>query len=204
MAASLRFGPPSASTAHLCVDMQNLFAEETPWRTPWMARVRPVVAELARYTAHATIFTRFIPPHDPSEAAGSWQRYFERWRELTRQHVDPRLLELVPELQELVPPAVVFDKQVYSPFHDGRLTHYLQRRAIDTLVISGTETDVCVLAAVLAAVDQGYRVIVALDALCSSSDDTHDALMKLYGNRFGQQIEMADTETILSQWPKIE
>jgi nicotinamidase-related amidase len=58
--------------------------------------------------------------------------------------------------------------------------------------------------AVLAAVDQGYRVIVALDALCSSSDDTHDALMKLYGNRFGQQIEMADTETILSQWPKIE
>jgi nicotinamidase-related amidase len=187
----------------LCVDMQNLFAEETPWRTPWMARVRPVVAELARYTAHATIFTRFIPPHDPSEAAGSWQRYFERWRELTRQHVDPRLLELVPELQELVPPAVVFDKQVYSPFHDGRLTHYLQRRGIDTLVISGTETDVCVLAAVLAAVDQGYRVIVALDALCSSSDDTHDALMKLYGNRFGQQIEMADTETILSQWPKL-
>lgn len=57
--------------------------------------------------------------------------------------------------------------------------------------------------AVLAAIDQGYRVIVALDALCSSSDETHDALMKLYSDRFGQQIEMADTETILSQWPKI-
>jgi nicotinamidase-related amidase len=184
--------------------MQNLFAEDTPSRTPWMARVRPVVAELARHTAHATIFTRFIPPHAPNEAAGTWQRYFERWSELTRQHVDPRLLELVPELQELVPPAVVFDKQVYSPFHDGRLTHHLRLRGIDTLVISGTETDVCVLAAVLAAVDQGYRVIVALDALCSSSDETHDALMTLYSSRFGQQIEMADTETILSQWPKVD
>jgi nicotinamidase-related amidase len=97
----------------------------------------------------------------------------------------------------------VFDKQVYSPFHDGRLAHYLRRRGIDTLVISGTETDVCVLAAVLAAVDHGYRVIIAVDALCSSSDDTHDALMKLYSTRFDQQIEMAETEAVLSQWPKV-
>jgi nicotinamidase-related amidase len=181
--------------------MQNLFAEDTPWHTPWMERVRPIVAELARYTAQSTVFTRFIPPRDPHEVAGTWQRYFERWREVTREQIDPRLLELVPELQALVPPAVVFDKQVYSPFHDGRLAQHLRRRGIDSLVISGTETDVCVLAAVLAAVDHGYRVVVALDALCSSTDETHDALVKLYSDRFGQQIELADTESILSHWP---
>ena len=203
MAASLRYGPLSVSTAHLCIDMQNLFAEDTPWRTPWMERVRPVIAELARYCAHATIFTRFIPPYCPEDVSGTWRRYFDRWYELTRQNIDLELLKLVPELQELVPPATILDKQVYSPFHDGRLARYLRQREIDTLVISGTETDVCVLTAVLTAVDYGYRVIIAVDALCSSSDETHDALMKLYSRRFSQQIEMADTETIVNQWPRV-
>ena len=127
MANSLRFGPPTASTAHLCVDMQNVFAEDTPWRTSWMERVRPVVAELARYKPHSTVFSRFMPPDRPEDAKGAWRRYFERWQDLTRQNIDPQLLELVPELQELVPPAVIFDKRVYSPFHDGRLSPYLRR-----------------------------------------------------------------------------
>jgi nicotinamidase-related amidase len=71
----------------------------------------------------------------------------------------------------------------------------------DTLIISESETDVCVLATVLAAVDLGYRVIVARDALCSSSDEGHDRLLRLYQNRFTEKIETADAETILSQWP---
>ena len=101
MANSLRFGPPTASTAHLCVDMQNVFAEDTPWRTSWMERVRPVVAELARYKPHSTVFSRFMPPDRPEDAKGPWRSYFERWQDLTRQNIDPQLLELVPELQEL-------------------------------------------------------------------------------------------------------
>ena len=202
MGASLRHGPLTPSTAHLCIDMQNLFAEDTPWQTPWMERVRPVVAELARFCAHATIFTRFIPPCSPDEVAGTWRCYFERWRELTRGNIDLELLELVPELRKLAPPAVVINKGVYSPFYDGRLVRYLNQRRIDTLVISGAETDVCVLAAILDAVDHGYRVVIAVDALCSSSDETHDALMKLYHQRFSEQIEMAETETILNLWPK--
>ena len=105
-------------------------------------------------------------------------------------------------LQELVPPAVVIDKQVYSPFHDGRLAPHLRERGIDSLVVSGTETDICVLAAVLAAVDHGFRVVIAADALCSSTDATHDALLRLYHQRFGQQIEVAETDAILAQWAR--
>jgi hypothetical protein len=26
---------------HICVDVQRMFAEETPWHVPWMARVIP-------------------------------------------------------------------------------------------------------------------------------------------------------------------
>jgi nicotinamidase-related amidase len=57
-----------------------------------------------------------------------------------------------------------------------------------------------VLAAVLDAIDLGIRVVLPTDALCSSSDESHDALLGLYRNRFGQQVETADAETILSCW----
>lgn len=197
----LTHGPLPRSTAHLCVDMQNLFAEDTPWRTPWMDRVRPLVARLARHRPERTVFTRFIPPRRPEDATGTWRRYFERWHEVTGEEADPRLFELVPELKELVPPGKVFDKAVYSPFHDGRLAAMLHEDGVDTLVLSGTETDVCVLAATLAAIDHGFRVVLAEDTLCSSTDETHDALMKLYHDRYGQQIEVAKVETIIAQWP---
>jgi nicotinamidase-related amidase len=76
----------------------------------------------------------------------------------------------------------------------------LQHRGVDTLVITGAETEVCVLSTVLGAVDLGYRLIVVADALCSVSDATHDALMLLYRERFAQQIEVASTDTILEVW----
>jgi len=197
---ALPFGPLTDRTAHICVDMQNIFAEETPWHTPWMARVLPVVTRIAERHPSRTIFTRFIPPYRPDQMPGRWQRYYERWRELTLERIDPWLIDLVPPLATLAPPAEVIDKRVYSPFSEPKLSDLLRRRRVDSLLITGAETDVCVLAAVLDAVDLGYRVVLATDALCSSSDATHDALLALYRNRFSQQIETASSETILACW----
>lgn len=147
--------------------MQNLFAEETPWHTPWMTRVLPIVRRIATYHPSKTIFTRFVPPEQPDQMHGTWQRYYERWQDLTLERIDPRLIELIPELGALAPPAEVIDKRVYSPFSEPQLLARLRQRKIDSLVITGAETDVCVLAAVLGAVDQGYRVVLGTDALCS-------------------------------------
>ncbi|MFL5270053.1 MAG: cysteine hydrolase family protein [Stellaceae bacterium] len=197
---TLSFGPLTERTIHLCVDMQNMFAEETPWHTPWMERVLPAVEEIAGLQAKRTVFTRFVPPTEASAMPGSWRRYYERWSEMTRSRLDPRLIELVPPLARFAPPAAVIDKHVYSPFVERGLLNLLRERQADALVITGAETDVCVLAAVLGAVDFGYRVILAVDAICSSSDETHDALLALYHQRFAQQIEAADTSTILRHW----
>lgn len=71
---------------------------------------------------------------------------------------------------------------------------------IDTLVVTGGETDVCVLSAVLGAVDRGYRIIIVTDALCSSSDEAHDAMLTLYHGRYGQQVETVTTGTLLRSW----
>ena len=56
------------------------------------------------------------------------------------------------------------------------------------------------LATVLEAVDIAYRVIVVRDAMCSSSDEGHDMLMRLYHTRYTEQIETADAATILARW----
>lgn len=199
-ASSLRFGPLGQRTVHLCVDMQVLFAADTPWHTPWMKRVLPVVARIAEQHPARTLFTRFLPPRHCDELPGTWRRFYERWAELTLDRIDPSWLELVPPLRRLLPPATVIDKRVYSPFAEPALPQQLRQWQADALVITGAETDVCVLAAVLDAVDCGYRVVLARDAICSSSDETHDALMTLYGRRFSEQIETVDTDVILAAW----
>ena len=77
----------------------------------------------------------------------------------------------------------------------------LRDAGIDTLVITGGETDVSVLATILGAIDWGFRVILVTDALCSSAGDTHDAMMNIYLNRFGEQVETVTTDTLLENWP---
>lgn len=199
--AGLRFGALGPSTRHLCVDMQRVFARGTPWATPWLERVLPRVVALAEARTAATIFTRFLTPARPEAAGGAWRRYYSHWAEMTASRLDPALLRLLPELERLAPPARVFDKTVYSPWFDSRLHALLRRESVDTVVITGAETEVCVAAAVLGAVDLGYRVIVVSDAICSSADATHDAMVDIYHQRFGLQIEVADSETVLAHWP---
>jgi hypothetical protein len=80
MASALRFGPLSAGTVHLCIDMQTLFAERTDWHVPWLERVLPTVTRLAEARRARTVFTRFVPPERPEEAVGAWGRYYRHWR----------------------------------------------------------------------------------------------------------------------------
>ena len=126
-----------------------------------------------------------------------WNAFYKKWENVTRESLPPEFLLLIPPLERFAPPAEVFDKDRYSAFHDGRLHSFLLTKRVRTLVISGAETDVCVLSTVLDAVDHGYRVIVVEDAVCSSSDAGHDALMTMYRQRLSLQIELAPTQEIL-------
>jgi nicotinamidase-related amidase len=185
---------------HLCIDMQVLFSRQGPWPTPWMERVLPVVLRLVECAPAQTIFTRFLTPPHPEAMPGMWRAYYRKWADVTRDKIDPAILGLMPELRGFTPPGAVFDKMVYSAFADGRLHEHLQEHSVDTLIVSGSETDVCVLASALAAVDHGYRLILARDAVCSSSDEAHDASLRLYRQRFDLQIELAESREILEAW----
>jgi nicotinamidase-related amidase len=191
----------TSRTVHLCIDMQRIFSSEGPWATPWMGRVLPVVTEIAARFPERTVFTRFITPERPEEMPGRWRCYYEKWRETTRERLDPRMLDLAPPLARLAPPATVIDKTRYSAFAGSGLLAELRKRKADGLIVTGAETDVCVLATVLDAVDLGHRVILVRDAICSSSDAGHDALLEVYHRRYSLQIETADAEDVLSRWP---
>jgi nicotinamidase-related amidase len=196
----LRFGPIGEHGIHLCVDMQRMFDAETPWATGWLREILPRVVDLCEAHPARTIFSRFMPPVDSSSAFGTWRRYYTRYEEMTLQRIDPGLLELMPELQTFAPPAAVLNKQTYSPWRGNDLLSIVLSRKIDTVIVSGGETDICVLATVLGAVDAGLRVVVATDALCSSVNQTHDALMYFYRERLSEQIEAAETDEILYSW----
>lgn len=197
--AGLRFGELGDSAVHICVDMQRMFVEGTPWASDWMLKVLPEVIRLCEKSRARTVFTRFVTPDEPRDTSGSWRRYYTRWPQMTRSQLDESYLELLAPLK-LFPEGMVFDKNTYSPWATGTLHQALRSRHVDTVVISGGETDVCVLATVLGAVDAGYRVVVATGALCSSADQLHDALSTWYRTRLSEQIEAASVDEIVANW----
>jgi nicotinamidase-related amidase len=200
MADSLQPLPLTAKTVHLCIDMQVIFSAGGIWPTPWIERVLPIVNEIVGRFPARTVFTRFITPEKAADMPGMWQAYYRRWQNATREQIDPALLDLMPSLTQFVPPAAVINKTRYSAFVEPHLFAHLKERQADALIVTGSETDVCVLATVLGAVDLGYRVIVVRDAICSSSDEGHDALLRVYHGRYSEQIETASAADVLARW----
>jgi nicotinamidase-related amidase len=191
---------PIKDAVHLCVDMQRIFAKGGIWETPWMERVRLIVADITSQFADRTVFTRFITPQTFDQRPGRWRKYYHRWEAATRERLSPDQLDLLPELRCFVPPAFVIDKPAYSAFFQSNVDAFLAEKSIATVVVTGAETDVCVASTVFDAVDRGLRVIIVEDALCSSSDAGHDALMTMYRTRLQEQIELITADRLPELW----
>jgi len=199
--STLRDEPLDPAAAHLCIDVQRLFLPGTDWGLEWMPRVLPQVVALCEPAPEATVFTRFVPARRPGEGRGVWARYWTRWASMTLEATGPEMVGLVPELARFVPPATVVDKPVYSPWLGSDLHARLAARGCRSVLVTGGETDMCVLATVLGAADLGYRTILVSDAVCSTSDDAHDAMLALFSERYGQHVEIGLTEVVRDLWP---
>jgi nicotinamidase-related amidase len=191
---------PIKDAVHLCVDMQRIFSKAGLWQTPWMERVLPTISAVAALSPARTVFSRFITPASADDAPGQWRRYYRRWATATRENLEPSQLDLVPELARYAPPATIIDKPAYSAFYRSSLAAFLAERRVTTLIVSGAETDVCVLSTVLDAVNIGYRVVIVQDGLCSSSDEGHDALMTMYRLRYTEQIDLTTADMLPEIW----
>ena len=192
--------PFSKHTLHIVIDVQRLFAEKTEWYTPAIADILPNVLKLTKARPSDTLFARFVVPKNAQAATGAWKTYYKRWTCFTLDTLDEAMLDLVPPLAEIAEPHAIVDKETYSVFGSPGFAERLQAAGIDTLIFSGVETDVCVYASVLDAVDAGYRVILAADALTSSDMAAHTAVMNILVPRLSERVEVLSTEAIVNMW----
>jgi nicotinamidase-related amidase len=195
-----RPAPFDDGTLLIVVDMQRLFESGTIWQVPRLPGLVPLIARLIERRPARTILTRFMTPASADAAAGSWRRYYRRWSSVTLAEMDPALLELVPALAAFAPPGEICDKTTYSAFESESFRDQLRRRRAKTLIFCGIETDVCVLASVLGAIDHGYHVVLAKDAMASSSDAAHQAVGDQRGARPDPQKQQQSVATIQSRW----
>ncbi|MCE2574788.1 cysteine hydrolase family protein [Komagataeibacter sp. FNDCR2] len=186
---------------HVCVDMQRMFREKTPWQAAWMPSILPNIVDIVTRHAENTVFTRFIPPQRADDACGAWREYYEHWHQMTRAEIDPDLLELVPELKVFSFPDKVFDKNNYSAWRATKFRDYVRNHDPAAIVLTGGETDICVLFTALEAIDRGYRTIIISDAVYSSVDETHDSTINFYTKRFTNQILTISTKEFNRQAP---
>ena len=183
---------------HICIDMQRIFLEPGPWFAEAGLDLLPKIDQLLQARHISPIFTKFITPSTPNEAIGSWQTYYKFWHQVTKEEAGEEWLTLHPSLKKFAKSANTFDKTTYDAFASGSFRSSIERANPSALVFSGIETDVCVLATVLTAVDLGYRTIVVKDAVISSDLNSHNACFEFLFPRYSQQIEIATVTDILS------
>ena len=194
-------GALAADALHIVVDMQRLFVEHPDWSVPDLPKIVPPILRLIDAHPRQTLFTRFLTPRTAAEASGQWRHYYRHWQSVTLAHMDPALLDLVAPLAARARPGTILDKKSHGGFDSPTFANAILRRQTSTLVLTGVETDVCVLALAFAATDLGYRVIVVEDAVASSSPAGHRAALEAIYPRLDQQIQIATVDEVLVVWP---
>ena len=196
----MTLAPLSANTLHVVIDVQRIFAEETVWHTPVIGEILPNLIALCEALPDRTLFAKFMLPQSAESASGGWKTYYERWTAMTLDVMPAEMQDLIDPLKRFANAGNEFEKLTYSAFGSSWFVAYLKERAIDTIVFSGVETDVCVYASVLDAVDAGYRVVIASDAVGSSDTAAHDATMTHLAPRLTDQVDIVSTANIVNAW----
>jgi nicotinamidase-related amidase len=171
--------PAAGRTALVVVDMQRAFLEpgeamEVPPAREVVPRIRellmafrarrlPVVFTEFLYTETAPLLVGELHPEHRRAAPGT-PRGFGRPSSscLAGEANVATVAELAPRPDELV-----VQKSSYDAFHGTVLDGALRARGITHLVITGTLTDICVLATVVGGFNREYRMTVVEDGVAT-------------------------------------
>ena len=105
--------------------------------------------------------------------------------------------ELTPGEKDLV-----FEKRFYSGFRDTGLDAALRDLQVDTLLITGIHTHICVLHTVMDAFYHRYKVYVVRDAVAAFSQEDHEYALKYMEKVYG--AELVGLEEALSLMEKAQ
>lgn len=191
-----------AAPALIVVDMQNDFVRagaplEVPDARVTIGAHRRLIAAFRR-AGRPVVFTRFIATPEPSLLwnwspqcappvgccqAGRLRTYGDAVGEREGIAV---IDELAPEAGDLV-----IDKFGYGAFHGTRLADALRQRAVASLAITGTVTQICVEETAREAFHHGFATTLVADAVSSFAPDLHAATLTNFAMKFGW-VETAD------------
>ncbi|MGI8626180.1 MAG: cysteine hydrolase family protein [Geodermatophilaceae bacterium] len=169
------------SPAILVIDMQRDFVDAgAPIECPGARAIIPDIARLldvARERQLPIIYTEERHRHDgiDLEIANS---------EPPHCLEGTSGIELVPLLRPR-PADYIVAKRRYSGFFATDLDLLLRSLRVDTLILAGAATDVCVRATAQDAHQLNYRVIVAREWVAGTSDDQHQAALHNIDYVFG-------------------
>jgi len=107
--------------------------------------------------------------------------------------------ETIPPLAPR-PDELVVRKHGYDAFHGTPLDGALRARGVTSLVVTGTLTDICVLASIVGAFNREYRVTVAEDAVATLWPEIQRATLDIIGRAFGRVVSSKDIASEVTAW----
>lgn len=199
-------------TALLVVDMQRGFldpgeAMEVP---PARACVPVIRALLERFRGQRLpiVFTAFVyspdlpllvgelhPEHKPA-AAGAPRGFGMPSSSCLAGSPSARITDALAPL----PGKPVIDKRWYDAFAGSPLDGVLRARGVTSLVVTGTMTDICVLATVIGAFNREYRVSVVDDGVATLWPDIQRATLDIVARAYGRVVSSKQVLDTISAW----
>jgi ureidoacrylate peracid hydrolase len=102
----------------------------------------------------------------------------------------------ITEMLQVEEGEIQVQKTCYSAFHQTDLAATLRAKGVDTVVVTGIMSTVCVESTARAAVFDGFHTVIAEDAVGDAPEETA-SFLKRFGTFFGQ---VQKTEEICGQW----
>lgn len=190
--------PAPGRTALVVVDMQRAFLEpgqamEVPPAREVIPRIQellavfrarrlPVVFTEFLYSESAPLLVGELHPEHRRAAPGATGGFGRPSSSCLAGELNvATVAELAPRPDELV-----VQKPSYDGFHGTVLDSALRARGITHLVITGTLTDICVLATVMGGFNREYRMTVVEDGVATLWPDIQRATLDIIGRAYAR------------------
>ena len=196
-------------SALIVVDMQNDFVRlGAPLEVPDARETIDVHKELLSWfhdRRRPVVFTRFMAGPKPT-LIWNWSPVIAPptcccWPGFMRSYLDvDGERDCVAVIDELTPRPGdhQIDKYGYNAFHRTRLTDLLHAQAVDSVVITGTVTQICVEDTARGAFHEGFQTAVVSDAVSSYAPDLHLASLRTLAMKYGRVLTAQELISELS------
>jgi len=190
-------------TAHIIVDLQNGFM--APGQVAEIGTAREIVPNVNRISAavrRSGGLVVYIQNTFDETAVRTWSTFFDHFCSPARR---ARMIEaftpgseghaLWPGL-EVLPEDLKVQKRRFGAFAPGAsdLHSILQDRGIDTLIVTGTASQVCCESTARDAMMLNYKVFFIADGNATFNDEEHNATLSAMAHTF---CDVIDTDTMI-------